>query len=138
MVFTFVKFLRDPEPFKYFRYSFITKKLALEHYVIKIMVLVLTLLLVSLLPEHYYIHPIPPALMLVYTLAYRPYKFLGENLRASFNWLVISILASTNIVVHFLPISSASCLPVFVFLVIVFFVLLPIVVVVGLVSNAYL
>jgi hypothetical protein len=71
-----VKNLLDPSVFGYFRFSFRTEELAMKHYLIKITVLVLTLVLVSMLQEYSYASVAPLAMMVAYTLIYRPYKYV--------------------------------------------------------------
>ena len=76
---------------------------------------------------------IPCVALLLYILIYRPYNFIGENLRASFNvlvicsWLCFSFLA---------PIYSNKTLIYIVFIVNAF-VLLPLVIIISIVSTAY-
>ncbi len=101
LCFTFVKFGFDPYPFGYFRFSFRPQTLAMEHYLIKILILIMTVLLIVLLPNLYFVHPIPLALMLLYILINRPYKLPRENARAVLNWLIMLSFTTMNIVVNF-------------------------------------
>ena len=73
LLFTFIKFYFDPYFFNYFRFSFKPTSLAMNHYFLHILNLLLIVLLLSLL-EITWAPLIPVTLMFIYTLAYRPYK----------------------------------------------------------------
>lgn len=87
-VFTFVRFYIDPVIFGYFRFSFNTNRLAMNHYFFHIINMILIVVLLSLFEETW-MPLIPVSLMLIYTLAYRPYKLLRDNIRSAFNMLAI-------------------------------------------------
>jgi hypothetical protein len=62
----------------------------MKHYLIKIVVIILTILSLALTyKELPYIPLIFPTIMLIYVLIYQPYKFMMENVRAAFNYVVI-------------------------------------------------
>ena len=89
-IFAITRFYINPDPCGYFRYSFKLTTLALSHYLIIIIVLILAVVLLTIVSNLVWAPLIPSVLNCIFTMAYRPYKNLSDNIRSSFNMLVIS------------------------------------------------
>ena len=61
-----------------------------------IITLISAVALLTILSNLVWVPLIPCAIMCVYTLAYRPYKNLGDNIRSSFNLIVMSAFYWNN------------------------------------------
>ncbi len=83
------RFWRYPDSYGYFRYSFRETELAMKHYMIIITFLITVVVLIALMQSLLWTPAIPALLLLIYILAYKPYKELSENLRAAFNLVTI-------------------------------------------------
>lgn len=70
----FLQFWRDPTCFDYFRYSFRETQLAMNHYFIIIPTLLISTLILSIPTNYSWLSLIPISLLLIYTIAYKPYK----------------------------------------------------------------
>lgn len=86
---TFSKFGHDPYPFGYFRFSYNNKCLAMQHYFLVIVMTISSIVLLLSFSKYTYAALAPPLIILIYTLIHRPYHFLRDNLRHSFNLLTI-------------------------------------------------
>ena len=84
-----VRFWRYPDSYGYFRYSFRETELAMKHYMIVITFLIMVVVLIAMVQSLLWTPAIPALLLLIYILAYKPYKELSENLRAVFNLAII-------------------------------------------------
>lgn len=73
-VVTFVLLCCDPDPFDYFRYSFKKKVSTLGCWSIYIAGVVTSVLLLSVLPEMSWTPMIPLGVVMLYVLAFMPYK----------------------------------------------------------------
>ena len=69
-----VRFYFYPDPCDYFRYSFRKTSFALSHYYIKTFFLVLVSILISPISSISFLPVIPCIILLIYTLAYKPYQ----------------------------------------------------------------
>lgn len=74
LVGTFAIFLVDPAPFDYFRYSFIKTTLAMMHYFMYPLAVLLTAVLMVLVPDYPFLALLPLLPLIVYTLHYKPYS----------------------------------------------------------------
>lgn len=83
------RFWRYPDSYGYFRYSFRETELAMKHYMIVIAFLIAVVVLIAMMQSLLWTPAIPASLLLIYILAYKPYKELSENLRAAFNLVTI-------------------------------------------------
>lgn len=90
MLATFLKFAIDPYLFGYFRFSFNIKSLAMQHYFLIILMTITSIILLFTFSKYTYISIAPPLILLLYTLIYRPYREIRNNLRYAFNLLAIS------------------------------------------------
>lgn len=79
----------------------------------------------------------PSFVFLIYTLIYRPYKFLKDNLRYAFNLLTICSFISLRVYVEFSPSQSLNVMPTYIFLLINVCFLLPCTVILGIVYTIY-
>ena len=77
----FLRFYLYPDPCDYFRYSFRNTSLALSHYYIKTVFLLVTSILLSPVLDTAFAAPVPCLMILVSTLAYKPYQDYWENIR---------------------------------------------------------
>ena len=91
---TFIYFLINPVDFYRFRLSFNATCITFNHYFFHAACILLSVLLVSLVTGAAWAPFIPQGLMLLYTLAMRPYQFLSDNLRSAFNYLVMCAITS--------------------------------------------
>lgn len=82
-------FYNKPARFGYLKRSFKSKRLALNHIYLLNLNLLLAPLLLVLLPKYSWAPAIPICLLLVYILAYRPYRIFKENLRSAFNLIIM-------------------------------------------------
>lgn len=89
ILFCLLIFYKEPARFEYFLFSFRKEFLALHHFYLLILSLFLALPLLVVLPKYAWAPGIPIGLLLTYTLAYRPYKIIKENLRSAFNLSVM-------------------------------------------------
>lgn len=137
MLCTFVLFYYDPSSFDYFRYSFYISALAMNHYFFHIIILTTsTVLMVILLPTSF--APLPPlALMLVYTIIYRPYKDRRDNIRSFFNLLVMCSLCGFRVLLFYTPAKQLASNIVIIYFSVNFLVLLPCVVIIGIIATIY-
>ena len=81
-VLTLVFLYFDPDPFDYFRYSFKREQLALYHFLIFILFEIITAVTVFLFPTKVWVSLIPFSILLLFTLAYRPFKYFKENVHS--------------------------------------------------------
>lgn len=137
IIFTLVQFARDPASFDYFRFSFRPTSLAMNHYFLHVLVLLAATLLLVLLPAYSWSGLAALLLMLLFTLAYRPYKELAENLRSAFNYAAMGSFLGFLLYVQMTPSSSHGSDATTLFLLVNVAVLLPLVVIFGLVSSGY-
>ena len=93
-VFNFVGFACYSAYYLRFRVSFQRTKLGYRHYFFHILALVSSVLFICLLPSLIYLPFIPQTFMVVYTLVYRPYKYLSENFRSAYNYLCMMVITS--------------------------------------------
>lgn len=89
ILFTLLHFHIDPCSFHYFRYCFLPKYMAFNHFSLYILVLVVSTLLLVLAIEVSWLPIIPLFFLSIYSLVYRPYKLLMENIRSAFNLLIM-------------------------------------------------
>lgn len=87
----YIRFYLNPDPCDYFRYSFKFTTLALSHYLIMIFMLVSAVILLAVLFQLNWPPLIPCMIMCLYTLIYRPYQNISDNIRSALNMLTISI-----------------------------------------------
>ena len=81
-------FLLFPGCSERFRRSFKRTELALIHYNIIIGSMIITLIMLTTIEEHW-CPLIPLSIIFVYTLGYRPYYRLYDNIRSAFNYLLM-------------------------------------------------
>ena len=136
-LFTWIHFIRDPCSFGYFRFSFIHRELAMKHYFVYLFVLTSSVLLLSLLPQYSFAALPPLLLMLIYTLAYRPYQYFKQNLRSAFNLLTMCSFVGFKIFAEMSNKKQLSSTTTTVFLLVNVGVLLPVVLVLSLISSIY-
>lgn len=96
-----------------------------------------SVVLVFLFSHHTYIALVPSFLFLLYTLIYRPYKYLKDNLRFSFNLLTICSFISLRVYVELTPSHALNTIPTYVFLVLNVCFLLPCSVILGIVYTIH-
>jgi hypothetical protein len=72
------------------------------HYLIYILLIVSSVTLLEVVP-YSWSAIIPYSFMIVYTLVYRPYKELRDNIRSAFNMLVICIFIGFKTYMQFYP-----------------------------------
>lgn len=86
------KFYHEPCPFDYFRFSFKSTAIAMNHWHFYTIVIIIISILEVLVPTKYSWAPgIPCISLFLFTLIYRPYLKFIENLRSAFNLLMMSI-----------------------------------------------
>lgn len=71
-----IKLYRDPCPFDYFRTSFRTNLLAVNHYYIHVGVLTISVVLLTAVPEYAASALALCLVMFVFTLAFKPYRLV--------------------------------------------------------------
>ena len=69
----------------------------MSHYILMIIILISTVGLLTMVSNIVWVPLIPCVIMCLYTLAYRPYKNLGDNIRSSFNLIVMSAFIGIRI-----------------------------------------
>ncbi len=87
----FIRFYLNPDPCDYFRYSFKLTTLALSHYLIMMLMLVLAVILLAVFFQLNWPPLIPCMIMCLYTLIYRPYQNTSDNIRSALNILAMSV-----------------------------------------------
>ena len=92
-----INFWLFPGDSRRFRFSFRREKLALAHYYFHLFCIFLSVLLLNLLPEYPWCPLIPQVLMVIYTLVYRPYPKIFENLRSAYNYITMSVITSMSV-----------------------------------------
>ena len=99
---TFIGVIILPEYAGRFRFSFRHHQLAFHHYFFHIACIVSTILLISFFPDYSWVAFIPQVLMLVYTIIFRPYKKLSENVRSAFNYTIMCVITSMRVYFSFI------------------------------------
>lgn len=89
LVVTFVLFYEDPHLMGCFSSSFKPKIIIINHYYFYTLTLIVAVCLLSFFPHISWVAGIPIGTMLIYTIAFRPYKEIKENIRSSFNLLAM-------------------------------------------------
>ena len=74
---TFIGFIALPGFAGRFRFSFRVHNVAFFHYFFHIGCIISTILLILFLPEYPWVPFIPEVIMIIYTIAFRPYKKLS-------------------------------------------------------------
>jgi hypothetical protein len=98
---TFVLFCCDPDPFDYFRYAFKKTRTGMAFYYVYAPALIGTAVLVMMMPERTWAPIIPISAMLLYLIAYRPYRERNENIRSAFNMVVMISCLSLRVLLQF-------------------------------------
>lgn len=89
ILWTCILFIWKPYLFDYFRLSFAFKRLALNHWIFHILVLLVVVSFFVMLPENRFVPLIPCTIFMIYTVLYRPYLSKKQNFVSSFNYLVV-------------------------------------------------
>jgi hypothetical protein len=111
-----LKFVCNPDPFGFFRYSFTHEKCLAEwHYCLQIVFLPLAVALLSV-PGMPFLSAVPCVLMLVYTLLRKPYKKNKDNYRSAFNLLVMCCLVGMKSFIFYWPEENKREMPVYLML----------------------
>ena len=135
-IIVFVRFYFYPDPADYFRYSFRKSTIGLSHYYIKIIFLLLTSILISAVLNSSFAALVPCVILLIYTLAYRPYQDTCENVRAAFNLLVMCAFCGLRLYTQYISSEKFNEPPTYLCFV-VCFMLLFLVVFVGFIMTIY-
>lgn len=69
-----IRFWWNPHPCDYFRYSFRGTTLAMSHYFVYIATLIASVVLLAIMPLVSFAPAVPLFLLIVFTLAYKPYQ----------------------------------------------------------------
>ena len=101
-----------------------------------IITLISAVALLTILSNLVWVPLIPCAIMCVYTLAYRPYKNFGDNIRSSFNLIVMSAFLGLRMYVSQCTLHQLKS-EFMMILVIIGYILLFVVLLVGLISAIY-
>lgn len=134
-----LKFYIDPCPFNYFRFSYDSSSLALNHWHFHIVLIICISALVVLVPSKFSWAPaIPCAILMLFTLIYRPYKKLSDNLRSAYNLLVMSSFVGFRFFIEQQPSANLnSIIPTYLFLFTIVTIGLSSVILFGLISSVY-
>lgn len=139
----FLKFIVDPDPFGYLRYSFrYTAKscfyeLLFRHYLVYSTVLISNVLLITLLPQISFLSLILLIVFMLFTLIYHPYKEHKENYRSAFNIFIMACMVSIRVYIQYYPPPFHNSIGFNLMLIIVYCVFLTICVIYGLASTIY-
>lgn len=142
-IFTIAKFILDPDPFGYFRYSFrYTEKspiyeLSFRHYLVWIGVLTLILIFTIIVNTLCFLPLVPLCLFLIFTLIYHPYKEKIENYRSAFFIFVMSTMAGMKVFIEYSPKPVHNNIGLNLLLLLNFVIFLLVVVGASLASNIY-
>ena len=131
---TFVKFHFEPVFFGEFNTSFRKQTLASKHYFIQIITLILSVVLLGTVTSLPYLALIPSVLMIIFTIAYKPYEYKMQNYRSAFNYTVMCSWIILKTMIQRLPVASPSML---IFYILNTFGLLTIVIILSLTSILY-
>ena len=99
---TFIGFVALPGFAGRFRFSFKIHSVAFWHYFFHIGCIVSTILFLLFFPNFPWIRFIPQVLMIIFTLAFQPYKKLSENIRSAFYYLFMCAVTSMRVYFSFL------------------------------------
>ena len=98
--------------------------------------LISTVVLLTILSNLVWVPLIPCAIMCIYTLIYRPYKNLGDNIRSSFNLIVMSVFLGLRMYISQCTLYQLKS-EFMMILVIISYILLFVVLLIGLISAIY-
>ena len=102
LIYLIIKFIFHPYNFKYFWNSFYPKKQAMNHYLIYISVIILSVISLGTITQSF-VALIPYVFMFIYTLIYKPYKDPKDNNRSAFNMFVTCLLISFKVYIQYYP-----------------------------------
>ena len=121
---TLIAFALKPTFFLRFRFSFKRETRAFIHYFFHIVAITLSILCICLLPDLLYLSLAPPLFMMIYTVAYKPYKELVDNLRSAFNYLCMMVTSAMLLFYSFTDDSTKTSWSGFIFPVLLLLMLL--------------
>lgn len=103
-LFIYCRLFHDPDPFGYFRYSFRPEVPAMMFYYYYSACILATIILLTILPEMTYIPMIPFLILLIFVMAYKPYRNQRDNIRFCYNSVVIlSFLSLRLFIAYYYP-----------------------------------
>lgn len=73
------------------------------HYYIYSLTIILTIILLTLIPQISFLPIIPFGILLIYTVIKRPFREIRENIRACFNYIVIILLFGLRVYIQYFP-----------------------------------
>lgn len=109
----------------------------MEHYCFIILMTTSSVALVFLFSSHAFISLVPSLVLLVYTLIYRPYKYLKNNLRSAFNLLAICSFISFRVYAEYTPSNLLNTMPAYAFLLVNVCFFLPCCAILGIAYTIY-